>query len=76
MSQKPIGNDMKIISQNKVQLHLFSRYNEFEISTCFIHAHCSSMNLFYSEIGITPVELSKLKLWNFNVNLVCLTNLH
>ena len=67
---------MKILSQNKVRLPLISRYNEFKISTCFLHALCSSMNLFYSEIEITPFESSKLKLWHFNAKLVCLLDLH
>ena len=61
---------------NRVRLHLFSKYNKFEISTRFLHEHFSSMNLFYSEIGITPIESSKPKLWHFNANLVCLPSLH
>ena len=76
MSQNPIGKDMKILSKNRVRLPLIFGYNEFEISTYFLHAVCSSMNIFYSEIGITPFELSKLKLWHFNDKLVCLVNLH
>ena len=76
MSQNPIGDDMKIRSQNRVRLPLISGYNEFKISKCFLHALCFSMNLFYSEIGITPFESSKLKLWLFNAKLVCLPGLY
>ena len=75
MSQNPIGEDVKIVSQNRVWLPLIFRYNEFKISTCFLHELCSSMNLFYSEIGITPFDSSKLKLWHFNAKLVCLPDL-
>ena len=76
MSQNPIGDDMKILSQNRVRLPLIYGYNEFEISICFLHALCFSMNIFYSEIGITPFESSKLKLWNFNSELYYLPGLY
>ena len=34
------------------------------------------MNLLYLEIGIIPIESSKLKLWHFHVKLVILSRLH
>ena len=37
---------------------------------------CSSMNLFYLEIGIIPIESFKLKLWQFHAKLVNLPILH
>ena len=37
---------------------------------------CSSMNLLYLEIGIIPIESSKLKLWHFHAKLVILPVLH
>ena len=37
---------------------------------------CSSMNQLYLEIGIIPIESSKLKLWHFHAKLVILPILH
>ena len=39
------------------------------IHTSFMYS-CSSMNLFYLEIGIIPIGSSKLKLWHFHAKLV------
>ena len=36
----------------------------------------ASMNLLYLEIGIIPIESSKLKLWHFHAKLVSLPILH
>ena len=45
------------------------------IHTSFMHS-CSSMNLLYLEIGIIPIESSKLKLRHFHAKLVILLRLH
>ena len=45
------------------------------IHTSFMYS-CSSTNQLYSEIGITPIESSKLKLWHFHAKLVILPVLH
>ena len=45
------------------------------IHTSFMYS-CSSMNLLYLEIGIIPIECSKLKLWHFHAKLVILPVLH
>ena len=45
------------------------------IRTSFMYS-CSSTNQLYSEIGIIPIESSKLKLWHFHVKLVILPVLH
>ena len=39
------------------------------IHTSFMYS-CSSTNQLYSEIGIIPIESSKLKLWHFHAKLV------
>ena len=39
------------------------------IRTSFMYS-CSSTNQLYSEIGIIPIESSKLKLWHFHAKLV------
>ena len=45
------------------------------IRTTFMYS-CSSTNQLYSEIGIIPIESSKLKLWHFHAKLVILPVLH
>ena len=45
------------------------------ICTSFMYS-CSSTNQLYSEIGIIPIESSKLKLWHFHAKLVNLPFLH
>ena len=45
------------------------------IRTSFMYSY-SSTNQLYSEIGIIPIESSKLKLWHFHAKLVILPILH
>ena len=45
------------------------------IRTSFMYS-CFSTNQLYSEIGIIPIESSKLKLWHFHAKLVILPILH
>ena len=45
------------------------------IHTSFMYS-CPSMNLLFLEIGIIPIESSKLKLWHFHAKLVILPISH
>ena len=55
--------------------HFRYLYGMMPIHTSFKYS-CPSMNLFYLEIGIIPIESFERKLWHFHVKLVGLPGLY
>ena len=49
--------------------HILIHCDAYVFRASFIYS-CSSTNQLYSEIGIIPIESSKLKLWHFYAKLV------